>query len=499
MISKEIKFLLTHSSIYGLGTVVSRVIAFVLLPLYTRYLTPADYGILETIDITTAMIGLVVTIGISQALSRFYYISDNPIERNSVVSTTYITYAFISLLCLPFLIYGADPVAKLLFTHEKYGYFLKISFITLVLGGLVDLAMMYLRLKKKPLIFISLTTVRLILLIIFNVVFIVYYEMGVIGILYSSLIVRALYAVVLTSTILCKVKLSFSINRSIEILRYGLPMIPSTLANTAVKQSDKYFVLYIMSVSDMGIYSLALKLGNAIHSLLTIPFNMAYIPRRFEIMKRADAQETYKKIFTYYMFFTMYAGLFLSVFIHEILQIMVTEEFRSAGTIIPLVVLSMIIFGCHYHFDFGILYSKKTSCLAYINMVSAVLNLGLNYSLIQAYGLYGAVWSAIIILSLQALLLYYFSEKFYHINYEFFRIFKFMIVACVIYFISWYMPIDKNLLRIAIKILLVTVIFFGIIIHLKIITPAELNKLEDVFRKRIKAFKQRNVTINTGT
>ena len=73
MISGEVKFLLTHSSIYGLGNVVSQLVAFVLLPLYTRYLTPKDYGVLEAVDISTGIIGIVVTMGIARALSRFYY------------------------------------------------------------------------------------------------------------------------------------------------------------------------------------------------------------------------------------------------------------------------------------------------------------------------------------------------------------------------------------------------------------------------------------------
>ena len=77
MITNEIRFLLTHSSIYGLGTVVSRLVAFILLPLYTRYLTPTDYGVLETIDISSGIIGIVVTVGIARSLSRFYYEFDD--------------------------------------------------------------------------------------------------------------------------------------------------------------------------------------------------------------------------------------------------------------------------------------------------------------------------------------------------------------------------------------------------------------------------------------
>ena len=486
MISKEIKFLLTHSSIYGLGSVVSRIVAFILLPLYTRYLTPTDYGVLETIDISSGIIGIVGTVGIAMALSRFYYESEEMEERNTVVSTTYITYSVIACLFIPLLYYMSDPLAKIFFSSEHYSHFFRISFASLLLGGMIDIGMMYLRLIKKSPIFITITITRLTLLIFFNIIFIVYFKMGILGILYSSLIVRSLYALIITGSILWKTKVRISLKLSCNMLKYSLPIIPSNLANTLVKQSDKYFVLYFISIADMGIYSLALKLGNAVHNLLTIPFNMAYIPRRFEIMKRHEAKETYAKVFTYYIFFVVYVGLAISIFIPEILELLVTSKFFRAGRFVPLVVFSMIIFGCHYHFNFGILYSKKTKYLAYINLSSAVISLALNFFLIQAYGIWGAISSSVIALSFQAFLLYFFSDKFYHIEYEFRRIFMYMLVAGIFYGFSTQINTNTLVLTLGIKLFLLALFPFSIIL-LRIISPEESAKLKQIYTAKIKS------------
>ena len=109
-----------------MGTVVSRLISFILLPLYTRYLTPKDYGLLEVIDVTTAMIGIVIAIGITSALSRFYYESDEEKERNTVLSTTYVLYILIALLFAPLLFILSIPLSKLLLTSNDYKYFFRI-------------------------------------------------------------------------------------------------------------------------------------------------------------------------------------------------------------------------------------------------------------------------------------------------------------------------------------------------------------------------------------
>jgi O-antigen/teichoic acid export membrane protein len=468
-----------------LGTVVSKLVAFILLPLYTRYLVPADYGMLETIDVSSGIIGIVVTVGIARALSRFYYEFEREGERNRVVSTTYITYAIAGGLALPFLFYASEPIARILFKSGEYGHLFKLSFASLVLGGMVDIGMMYLRLLRKPKVFVAITITRLAFLIALNVVLIVYFRMGILGILYSSLIVRAFYAVLMTGLILWKTRIRFSFNLSRQMIRYGLPMIPSSLANTAIKQADKYFVLYYISIGDMGIYSLGLRLGNAIHSLLTVPFNMTYIPRRFEIMHREDAREIYRRVFTYYVFLIGFIGLGLSMLIPEILRVMVTPEFFRAGKIVPLVVFSMLIFGFHYHFDFGILHSKKTKYLAYINLACAAIQIGLNFALIPTYGLYGAVCASIVALSTQAFLLVSVSERLYRIKYEFGRIFKYILLAVVFYGISTQIHTESLLLSIGIKTA-VLILFPVAAVLLRIISSAETAKLREFYSVKIK-------------
>jgi O-antigen/teichoic acid export membrane protein len=485
MIRDEIKFLLTHSSIYGLGTVVSRLIAFLLLPLYTRYLTPSDYGLLETVDLSTGLIGMVVTVGIVRALSRFYYESDDQKERNRVVSTTYLTYSAFAMAFILITFYLSGPLSKLLFKTSSYTHFFAVGFLSLALGGISDIGMIYLRLVKAPLKFITITLTRLMLLIGLNIFFIVYLGKGVLGVLYSTLIANAFYASLLTLLILWKKGLRFSPAISWQMVKYALPMMPSNVGSAAVKQSDKYFVLYFLSVADMGIYSLALKIGNAIHDLVTVPFNLAYIPRRFEIMKQNDAGEIYRKIFTYYMFGLIFVGLSFSMLIPEILRFMVTPRFMRAGNLVPLVVFSMIIYATHYHFDFGILYTKKTKYFAYIGVSSAAVQIGLNFVLVPKFGLYGAVAASILSLAYQAGMLLTVSRNLYHIAYEFKRILAFLCLAGFFYAVSVFAHTSSLMLTIVIK--LGMLILLPVIASLlRILKPNEIARIKEVYATSIR-------------
>jgi O-antigen/teichoic acid export membrane protein len=485
MIKDEIKFLLTHSSIFGLGTVVSQVVAFFMLPLYTRYLTPSDYGMLEIIGISNGIIGIVVTVGIAMALSRFYYEPDSEKGKNTVVSTTYITYVSIAVLFIPILFIVSTPLSVLLFETKDYGYYFRISFTTLCIGGIFDIGMMYLRLLKKSVVYISITITRLILLISLNIYFIVVLHLGVLGILYSALIVRCLMTLIITASILWKIGLRFKIDLAKSMLKYSLPIIPSKLSNTLIKQADKYFVLYFLSLADMGIYSLALKMGNVIHTLLTVPFTMAYMPRRFETIKMDGSRDNYAKIFTYYIFIVGYIGLAISLLIPEILKLMVASSFFEAAKIVPLVVFSMIIYGSHMHFNLGILVSKKTKYMAYINLASAAVSLTGNLVLIFLFGLWGAVLSSIIALTFEAVLLYRTSNKLYKIPFQFARVFKYLSVAVLFYIVLQGLRFNMGYWYIAVK-LGGLCIFPIVLIWLKIITPDEMNEIKRIYVTRVK-------------
>ena len=481
---KELKFLLTHSSIYGLGTIIAQAVAFFMLPLYTRYLTPQDYGVLELIDTTNMLIGIVMTLGIARGMSRFYYEKEEIKYKNCVVSTTYIIVGGLSLLLLPLLLFSSGALSEIIFSSETYAQYFMISFISLFFGTGLDIGLIYLRLEKKSLYFITLSITRLIVLVSLNIFFIVFLQMGVLGILLSTLITRIAYTSVVTGAILWRTRLSFSRQIAENLIKFSLPLIPSNFANTCIKQSDKYFVLYFFTIADAGIYSLTLKLGNVMHLLLTIPFIMSYVPRRFEIMKQDGANQVYKQVYTYYSFLFIFLGLTLSVFVPEILKIMITEKFYEAGRYIPLVVLSMFLLGSQYHFDFGILYSKKTKYLAYINIIIAVLHLLLNYILISKYGIWGAIWASTIILGGQALMYLYVSNRFFKIDYELLRVMKFLVVALFYYFFLKCINFQVIYINILLKILLLSTFPF-ISILLRIISGEEVEMIKKIYNKKI--------------
>ena len=436
MIGKELKFLLKHSSIYGIGTVVNQAVGFLLLPLYTRYLTLADYGVLSLINITIDIIGLIVTIGIVNAMSRFYFDFDEERKQNLVVSTVYWIFFIMTLVFLPLLYFLSVPLSKIIFQSAGYQKHFLVAFLGLFFGACVDIGVSYLRIKAESVKYVKISVTRTLMLIGFNIYFVAVLKSGVIGIFYSTLITTLVYSLILSVPILIKVKIRFSFTLAKQMIHYSFPLIFSNMFRIMVNQSDKYFINFFFSTAETGIYSVAQKIGQSIHSLITSPFLQTFVPRRFEIMKRPDAKETYAQILNYYLLVIGTVGLGLSVFSFEIVKIMTTPEYYQTAQYVSLVVLSMIIFGLKYHFEIGIMIHKKTKYVAYINGVSAVANIVLNFFLIQEYRLWGALLAANISILITTSLNYIISQKLYHINFRLTYVHKLMALISFIYLAS---------------------------------------------------------------
>jgi len=487
MILKELKFLLSHSAIYGIGTVLTQLVGFIMLPVYTRYLTPEDYGVLELIIITNSVLGILVSFGVASAIIRFYYNYDDLQYRNSVISTSAILYVVSALLAAVILFNFLGNISHLVIGSEEYTEYFRVAFAYLLIGGFSNIGDTYLRVNKRPGLYVTLTVSRLISLLSLNIYFVVIAKAGVIGILYSTLLTRIFFSVIVMAPILWRTGLRFSAGLAKDILKFSLPLVPSNILRMVINQSDRFFIRTLLSVADIGIFGLAVKLGNGLLILVAYPFNMAFIQRRFEIIKREDANIIFTRVFTYFSLLIFFVGLGLSIFAREILEIMTTPNFYRAGTLVPFIVLYCVIFSFRFHFDFGIFWSKKTYYELYINIVIVIISLASNYFFIKNFDLFGAVYAKCLTHTVHTILIYAVANRLYKIEYEFRRVFKAFALAILIYTLSILINTGHLIADVSIK--LTMLMLYPVILYLfSLITREEAIKIRQVIANYKPAF-----------
>lgn len=419
-IASQLRFLLTHSTIYGIGTVLSKAVAFLMLPLYTNYLDPAAYGLLELTETTLGMIGMVAGLGITAAMTRFYFDYDSDQDRGRVVSTVYITTAGVSVLVVGATIALATPLALLAFgSAGSYVKLLVVGAGAMGMGVLLDVFLTYLRIRRRPAWYLSLSTANLLLSVSLNLYFLIVLKQGVLGILYASFISKTVLAVPTAIALLARVGVKLDLSMARRMLRYSLPLIPSEIANTVVSSSDRYFINHMVSTFATGIYGLAQKLGGVLHVLVTSPFILAFLPARFELAKRPDAARLFALVFDAYMLVMVTLTLALSVFADPIVRFMADPQFAEARYYVPAIALSALVMGLKYHFQFGVLYSKKTQYVLYVNLVSLVIQLSGNFLLIRSLGLWGAILAFFCATLANVSLYLWLSQREFRIEYHF--------------------------------------------------------------------------------
>ncbi len=453
----EAKHLIKHTSIYGIGNILAQVVSFIMLPLYTAYLTPADYGIMALIEITVDLISIMLGLQISSAVTRYYFEFSDIDKRNTVVSTSYWLAFGVLILFLPLLWFIAPFLSSQIFNDLQYSNLFFVAMLSMTIGMFKEIGFVYLRIRAKSISFFVLNMAMLILVVALNIYFIAYLQIGVVGIFYSSLINVSIFFATLSCWVLKEVGVRFSGKIAKQMISYSFPLIFSQLFRILVNSSDKFFINYFFSPVETGIYSIAQKVGAALNSLVTVPFMMSYQPRRFEIMRREDARQVYSDILTYFFVIICTLGLGLAMLSKEIILLMTSEEFHSAAKYIPLIVLSMIVFSLRYHFDLGILIKKKTKYLAYINGGVGVCNIALNMVLIPHFKVFGGIISIFICYVLASFLRLYFSRKLYDLYFDYLKLCAIITLCVAMYFISVVTPIDQIVISIVYKVILVII------------------------------------------
>lgn len=451
---EDFKKLIKHSATYGTGIILSKIAGFIMLPIYTRFLTPQDYGVLQLLVFTADIISVIIGIGISHAVLRFYYQHKNQGDRNEVVSTALLSNIFIFSFLFIFLFQFSPFFSNLVFDDTRHTFHFKLIFLSLLLSAGYEVPLVFIRAQQKSAKFVKLSLIRLILQLSLNIYFVVILRKGVLGILYSTIISSVLMSLYLSLDTFRQVRFHFSVNKAKELYKYGAPLIFSNIGAFILTFSDRYFLKFYATLSDVGIYSLGYKFGMLMSVFIIAPFNQIWSAQMFEIANKDDAKEIFKKVFTYFAFVLVIFGLFLSLFSKDAIRLMANPSFWQAYQVVPVIVLAYVVYGFFMMSLVGILVAKKTWYLALITVVACCFNLLFNYLLIPRFTTMGAAWATVLSFFIRFLGVYFISQRIMPIPYEWSKICKLFALSIPFYIFSIYCHSDNLIVSIWFKTLL---------------------------------------------
>jgi O-antigen/teichoic acid export membrane protein len=463
---KELTKVFGETIVYGLIGTASTLISVFLVPIYTRILTPEDYGVTALLTTLFVIIGVIANLGMSSAIFWAYFKAKEE-DRKAVVGTSFISQTIFPFLisAIAFLLSGF--VSNALFGSQAYSYLVAISAVTLFFNIGVGVPLALLRAEGRPANFVSVSLSKIIATVLFSIVLVVLLKMGLAGVFWANLAGAILGYLVGLGYTLRRISFVFSKYWLTEMLKFGLPMVPAGLAMWALNSSDRYFLNAFASTADVGIYNVGYKVGSLV-TLVVSALQLAYPRFVFSIYnEKPNPQDYFKKIITYFYLLNFTFALVISLFAKEAVQLLTGSAFHNAYVVVPLIAFSYVGLGLYYNFATGVFVVGKTFYTTFAVLLAGGLNLILNYLLISRFGMMGAAVSNLLSFALLALAELYFSQRVYPIKIEFKRLLTVAIVGGGLTYISSLVSgglfvslVIKTLIFISFPIALYTLGFF---------------------------------------
>lgn len=469
----QVRKLIKHSAVYGLGLVGSSITSLVLTPLFLHRLSKPEYGMIEVLNVFSSMILFVSTLGIAAVLIKIYLNDcESDDDRKTLISSVIVFSAFVAILLSVATFLFSRSLSKLFFAIPRYGMLLQWGVAGAGLMLVQQMTVLCLRAKQMPAKFVVVTLSQLGVVVAANLYLVWYKGMGVLGIQISAVMGAAVSLLLGLLMIRSDIVSRFSPRMVKYVLAMSLPLIPVSIVPWILNWSDRFFLNHYCGLDQTGLYAVGYKVGMLGIVLPVNAFQLAWSPLFFANSKNEDAPRFCAKVLKYYVLILVSCGLVLSIYSGEILRVISTHEYWSASSLVPFICVAYIFYGAHFFAVPIFINANKGKWLGMMMMAIAVVNLTLNFILIPKIGISGAVASTIATFFLEAVLGLGLASRLLAVPYEHWAFVKIVLAAGVVYSGFMWIPGLSGGMA-ALKLLLLPV-FLGLLFAMRFFGEKEL-------------------------
>lgn len=401
----EVSTITKYGKVYAFSNIINRASGLILIPIYTHMFDPKEFGVYAIIIAITDMLSLVFGMGFTSAMTRLYFDYDlNDKRRLLVISTT--VFSFIVVACLVMVLsYPACSIlSELMFETTEYAGLFKVAIMGLLFSILYEIELGFEVIRKKVWVYFSLSLMKAVTMISVNLYLLFILDMGIDGLIYSTAISLGLISILALVPMLFKTGLGFSVAILRKILSFGLPLVPSAVANAGLTVAERYFINYFLGASAVGVYALVHRLASLLQLFVATPFAQIFVVRRFETLVENKDQGIFNEILMIFVMVVSFFLLGMAIFSMDILYLIASKEYMDGVVLMPLLGVCYVLSSLNMNIEIGIFYTKKTTIVPIIGVVTLLISLPLYYWLIPELGMIGAAVALILVNSIRLFL-----------------------------------------------------------------------------------------------
>ena len=420
---EHLKRLASGSLIYGVGGVVSRFVSILLLPFFTAYLTPADYGVVALLAIVSVFLAGFASLGTGASMGICYFEAKTQEGRASVVLSTIAGVALSSTLLLVTAVLMRESVSRLLFDVADYGQHLVLVFVQMTATTVTAPVLAQLRMEDRAKAYIYYSIGLAVSIAGANVVAVIVLGGGLLGLLYSGAMVNVVFASALIGAYCVQKRPAFTPQLFRRVIRLGLPSAFGVGAFFFIDYSGRALVEQFAGLNELGVFSLGLSFGMVMTLLADSAFGVAW-PAFFIsfIDRREEAAKTFGKVLLLFTGFYLFLCLAFFLFAAPVIKLLTTPAFHAASTVVGGVALCSVLKGAYLIFLPGFYFEKKLHWQTLLEWTAAIVCIVAGLLLIPHWGKEGAVIAAVMAYLALCLGAYFAGRRFLQVEYPFARV-----------------------------------------------------------------------------
>ncbi|HXW07243.1 MAG TPA: polysaccharide biosynthesis C-terminal domain-containing protein [Vicinamibacterales bacterium] len=472
----KIRQLSRDLAIYGVGDVVVSVVNFLLLPLYVRYLNPAEYGVLGLLGSVEVIAKIFFRWGLDGSFMRLFYDCETTADRQRLASTLFFFLLALNGVLLAASLAVSPIVAEQLFGTASHLQALQLTLVNTFIIGFTFFPFHLLRMEQRSGEFVVLTLSRSVTTVVLRLVLIMGFGMGVMGVVLADLVVTVLLMAVLFRRFSALIRPTFSHAVLREGLRFGLPRVPHAAAQQVIAVGDKIILTLFVPLAQLGVYSMGVSFGLT-QKLFLSAFEYAWAPFYYANAREPDAPRLFSRVATYGFAVLALLTAGLSAIGRDLLVTVVGPDYAGAAPIVAWTAVGVMFQGIYLLTSIGLNITRRTEYYPVSTLTAAVVNVGLNFLLIPVYGIVGAAWATAVSYAVQAALAFGFSQRFYPIRYDAPRLLTIGLAAIAAWGLAYLIPALPPAMGVVVRGSVVVLVFGSVLAAGGVVRLDELRRI----------------------
>jgi len=420
-LGSQLKRLGKHSVIYGLGGLVSRILAVLLLPLYTRYLSTSDYGEVETLIAGTAVLSILLRFGISNAFFRFYFDSPESDKRISVLRTSFWFTMTMATAGLAVGFVLAPQISHVLFGNNAEANLVRAAFVGLWAQMNYEQLTSLFRVEERSVAFVCASIANILITVGATLVLVVALHKGPMGVVVGNFIgTLAVYLALLGYR---REQLGLEFDRGLfrAMNRFGMPLVPSALLLWVTNFADRFILVKLVNTSEVGLYSVGVRIASAMILLLTA-FRTAWPAFAYSIERDDEAKSAYGFVLTYLVLISTWVATALALLSPWLVRWLAAPQYASASRVVGPLAFSTVAFAGYIVIAIGVGRARRKQFNLVVSGHAAVVNIGLCFALIPSHGMMGAAIATVVAYAVMFVAMTWWSQRVYPVPYQWRRV-----------------------------------------------------------------------------